>query len=158
MKKLSLSVFVMAVCIFGSATAQASHYDLQDIEIMAPQLREKLLAKQIDDTELLLAELLSGKDREAFAKNYALSPEEVLTLAQKLELMQIPGIGPKAATLLQLAGISGVKSLANSDATQLLTQVQTSNRVHAITGVQPDIEVVSDWIKRAKAAIHLLQP
>ncbi|MFA5624942.1 MAG: DUF4332 domain-containing protein [Bradymonadales bacterium] len=158
LKKGAIISFACAVILGLALPVQASHYELQDIELVGAELREKLLAHEIDNTEQLLAALLSGKDRAAFAKAYGLGGDEVMELAQKLELMQLPGIGPKAATLLLLAEIGGVRDLAAADAQGLLERLLTANRVHAVTGVQPDNELVKDWIKRAKAAIHLLQP
>ena len=134
----------------GVPSAMASHYDLLDIDIVPEAVATKLAQDKIDTTEDLFALLLSKQGRADFAKKYGFSAADVDLLAQKLELMQIVGVGPKAAKLLQLAEIDGLKKLTEADPEILLEQLLKVNREHAITGVQPDLTVVRDWISKAK--------
>ena len=134
----------------GVPSAMASHYDLLDIDIVPEAVATKLAQDKSDTTEDLFALLLSKQGRADFAKKYGFSAADVDLLAQKLELMQIVGVGPKAAKLLQLAEIDGLKKLTEADPEILLEQLLKVNREHAITGVQPDLTVVRDWISKAK--------
>ena len=148
MKKILFTgLFLMFVAV---PSAMASHYDLLDIDIVSEEVSAKLVQDKIDTTEDLFALLISKQGRADFSKKYGMKPEEVELLAQKLELMQIVGVGPKAAKLLQLANIDSLKALTAADPEILLEQLIKVNREHAITGVQPDLVVVRDWINKAK--------
>jgi hypothetical protein len=71
--------------------------------------------------------------------------------------MQIIGVGPKAATLLQLADVKNAKALSEAVPAELLEILQRVNREHAITGVQPDLAVVRDWIEKSKRITNHLE-
>ena len=146
-KVLFTGLFLLFVAV---PSAMASHYDLVDIDIVPEAVSAKLAQDKIETTEDLFALLMFKKGREEFSKKYGIESKEVEVLAQKLELMQIVGVGPKAAKLLQLAEIDGLKKLTEADPEILLEQLIKINREQAITGVQPDLTVVRDWINKAK--------
>lgn len=161
-----MRVFSVCVCaaMFFATPAFASHYDLIDVELVDAAMTQQLMAatqKLMNDgivnTEDLLARLLTKSDRAEFSKKYGISPAHVEELSKTLELMQIVGVGPKAAKLLQLAGVESVAVLSKADATVLLTALLNANREHVITGVQPDLIVVRDWIEKSKKIVHHLK-
>lgn len=141
----------------GIPSAYASHYDLLDIDLVPEAITMQLVNDKINNTEQLFAALMKKADRAAFAKKYNMPAADVEKLAKKLELMQIVGIGPKAAELLQLAGITSLKALTEANETTLLDTLQRVNREKNITGVQPDSAVVHDWIEKSKKIIHHLE-
>jgi predicted flap endonuclease-1-like 5' DNA nuclease len=71
--------------------------------------------------------------------------------------MQIDGVGPKAARLLRAAGVSSVKDLSAKDPASLLNQIVEANARGRHTDVNPDLDIVEDWVERAKAAQHHVQ-
>jgi len=150
-----LSVAVLLVLLGGKA--EASHYDIADVSLVSDAVVERLLADGIGDTEKLLSRLLTPGDRAAFAQKYGLTASEVHDLARQLEFMQIVGVGPKAARLLILANVESVVALSKLDPAVLLDVLLRVNREHAITGVQPDMIVVRDWIEKSKKISHHLQ-
>lgn len=154
MKKLFLTALFLFI---GVPTAYASHYDLYDIDLVPESVVDQLVTAKISNTEQLLANLIKKTDRAAFAKKYAIPEADVDKLARKLELMQVVGIGPKAAELLVLAGVKGLKQLSGSNENELLETLQAVNREHNITGVQPDLTVVRDWIAKSKKIANYLQ-
>ena len=131
-------------------SAMASHYDLADIDLVPEAVVSQLAKDKIENTEDLFAILMKKQDRKAFSKKYGMAQADVDDLAHKLELMQIVGVGPKAAKLLQLAGVDSLKTLTESKPDVLLDVLLRVNREHAITGVQPDLTVVRDWISKGK--------
>lgn len=140
----------------ASTPAYASHYDLADIDLVPGKVVETLAQNKIETTEQLLALLLKKSDRAAFAKQYNLDAANVELIAHKLELMQVVGIGPKAASLLILADIRSLRALARANPDSLLDILTRVNRENNITGVHPDLTVVRDWIQKAqKIANHL---
>ena len=154
--KMKFLMAILFVLMFAPS-AFASHYDILDIDIVPAEISQKLVADKIENTEDLFAMLIKKEDRAAFAKKYGMSEDDVLKLAKTLELMQIVGVGPKASKLLQLAGIDSLKSLTKAVPSELLEVLQRVNREHNITGVQPDLTVVRDWIEKSKKVVNHLQ-
>lgn len=147
------SILVLAALIgmtFVSSLAYASHYDIADVDILPAAVQSKVISDGLETTEDLLERLMTPSDRKAFSAKYGMDSAAVDKVAHKIELMQIIGVGPKAAELLMLAGVKNLKGLAAADPNTLLEALLTANREHAITGVQPDMTVVKDWITKAK--------
>ncbi len=143
---------------FGAlGTAMASHYDLQDVELLPEALRDSLIAEGVENTEQLLMILLERQGRIEFVAKSGLDAAAVEKLAQTLELMQINGVGPKAATLLVLSGVNSVAELAQADVDSLLSAVIAINMEHAITGADPDRENIEDWVTRAAQVKYQLR-
>ena len=150
-------IFIPALfaMFLAAPAAYASHYDLADIDIVPAETVDTLAKNKVETTEQLLALLLKKSDRAAFAKQYNLDAANVELIAHKLELMQVVGIGPKAASLLILSDIGNLKALAQATPEALLDVLVRVNRENNITGVQPDLTVVRDWIQKAqKIANH----
>ena len=154
MKKILMA---MAFMLAWVPCALASHYDLEDADFIPSELRASLLKDNIENTEDLFALLLTKDSRAAFVKKYNVKAEDALYLAHELELMQIRGIGPKAAVLLLKSGVRDVKDLAKANAGELLESLLRTNRELNITGVQPDMVVVTDWIANAKKVTNHIQ-
>lgn len=148
---MKLKIALCLVFLFGAAPmAYASHYDLLDIDIVSSDVADKLVAAKVENTEDLFSLLVTKAGREDFSKKYGMPVSEVEKLGRKLELMQIVGVGPKAAALLQLSGVTSLKALTEAKPEELLEVLQRVNREHSITGVQPDLTVVRDWIEKSK--------
>ena len=145
-------IFIPALfaMFLAAPAAYASHYDLADIDIVPAETVDILAKNKVETTEQLLALLLKKSDRAAFAKQYNLDAANVLLIAHNLELMQVVGIGPKAASLLILSDIGNLKALAQATPETLLDVLVRVNRENNITGVQPDLTVVRDWIQKAQ--------
>ncbi|MBR4984806.1 MAG: DUF4332 domain-containing protein [Proteobacteria bacterium] len=155
---MKLKIALCLLFLFGAApVAQASHYDLLDIDIISSDLTDKLVAAKIENTEDLFSMLVTKAGREDFSKKYNMPVAEVEKLGRKLELMQIVGVGPKAAALLQLSGITSLKMLTESKPEELLEVLLRVNREFAITGVQPDLTVVRDWIEKSKKVVNHME-
>lgn len=148
----SILVFAITTAVFlvgFSATASASHYDLIDIKIVSEDVRTKLAAEGIEDTQTLLARVLTEKSRQEIEKITGMKEGEVRELARMLELMQVTGIGPKAARLLILSGVTSIGDLAQRVPADLLPDVLDANAKHAVTGIDPDEAILADWIAKA---------
>ncbi len=154
--KLGL-LFVLIWMFCWVPAAFASHYDLPDIDLLPDSLVAQLAQDKIDNTEELFAHLVKKSERDAFAKKYNMPSADVETLAHKLELMQIVGVGPKAAQLLMLAGINNLNALSQAQPEALLDALLRVNREQAITGVQPDLTVVRDWIGKSQKIANRIE-
>ena len=154
MKRTILGIMFFLTTV---SSAYASHYDLPDVDLLPAEIVTKLANDKIDTNEDLFALLMRKSDRVKFAKQYNIAQKDVDNLARKLELMQIVGIGPKAATLLLLSDIPNINALANATANALLDTLQRVNREKNVTGVQPDLTVVTDWINKAKQITNRIE-
>ena len=154
--KLGL-VFVLIWMFCWVPAAFASHYDLPDIDLLPDSVVLQLAQDKIDNTEELFARLVKKSEREVFAKKYSMNPADVDALAHKLELMQIVGVGPKAASLLMLAGVNNLNALSQADPNALLDALLRVNREQNITGVQPDLTVVRDWIAKSQKIANRIE-
>lgn len=142
--------FLITILIITAASqAMASNYELKDINIVPVEVQDKLAAAEIITSFQLLDHLITPEQRKTFAATHAVQQEDVSKLANMLELMQIDGIGPKAATLLMLSNVKSLKQLSQSAPPQLLEILIQTNTKLTITGVQPDIANVKDWIDKA---------
>lgn len=155
MKRIILTAVLFL--FLGIPSAYASHYDLLDIDLVPESITMQLVSNKIENTEQLFAILMKKKERAEFSKKYGMPAKEVDELAHKLELMQIVGVGPKAAELLRLSGITSLKALTEANETELLDNLQRVNREKNITGVQPDMVVVHDWIEKSKKIVHHME-
>lgn len=158
-----LSLFVALLLSYGvlavldASDAQASRYDLVDVELVAPEAQSKIIESGITDTMALLEAVVTAEGRAELATLTGLPEEDVNRLARTLEFMQIKGIGPKAALLLLESGVGSVEVLAKMHPNELLEKVTETNLTQQITGVDPDMAVVEDWIDKAANASIVLQ-
>jgi len=140
-----LAGLTAALVLVVGGQAFASHYDLVDIEIVPTDVRDKLLAAGIEDTQTLLAKVLTEESRAEIVKVTGMDKAAVQELAHTLELMQVSGIGPQAARLLRLSGVESIGHLAQRDAPQPLPVVLAANAKHAATGLHPDASLQAAW-------------
>ena len=152
------ALVVLASPLLTESGAQASHYDLVDVDLVPAEVRTTLAEVGVIDTKQLLERMVSVEGRADFALLSGSDEESVMLLARTLELMQVVGIGPKAARLLMAAGVVSVSDLAGRSAGELLPLLVSANAAKQITGVDPDEAVVVDWIERAgKASVILVE-
>lgn len=141
----------------GVRPAEASHYFLTDVDFLSPVAAEAFERFGYRDTEVLLRNLLTPAARRAVADSTGLSEAELVGLAQVCELLQVRGIGPKAARLLLSSGVQGPLDLATRRADELLAVVQSENAVGRWTQVDPHLEIVEQWIRDAADAPYVVE-
>lgn len=154
---LACAAAAAALIAFSATPAHASHYDLADIDIVDKAVVEKLAAIGVDDTKALLERLVTEEGRKDTAAATGMDEAQIADLARHLELMQITGVGPKAARLLVASGVESVQALAKAESATLLEKLIATNAEHQFTGVDPDTEVVEDWIAKAGGVAFKLQ-
>jgi cold shock CspA family protein len=70
--------------------------------------------------------------------------------ADRSELRELDGIGPKYLELLEVSGIQSVESLTKYTPQMLLTILQETNEQQSITSRLPTLNRVDEWINKAK--------
>jgi predicted flap endonuclease-1-like 5' DNA nuclease len=146
----------LTVVAVGRPSA-ASHYFLADVDFLSPVASEAFERFGYQDTEVLLRNLLTPTARRAVADATGLTEAELVSLAQMCEMLQVRGVGPKAARLLLSSGVQGPVDLATRRADELLAVVQSENAIGRWTQVDPHIEIVEQWIRDAAAAQYIVE-
>jgi len=144
---LLVAVFMVLSAI--STAAWASHYRIALLEVFDEQKVEALIEVGIVTTEDFLINGLTRAQRQQLSEQSGISELEVLVFARLCELLQIEGVGPRAAQLLRAAGIVSVSDLAGRDPTELTQQLGAVNAVEQLTGITPAVENVEAWISDA---------
>ncbi len=137
--------------------AEASHYFLRDLDFLSPVASEAFERFGYDDTEELLHNLVTPESRRAIHDSTGIPHDELVELARICELLQVDGIGPRAARLLLASGVSNVEDLASRHADELLAAVQAENAVGQWTRVDPHLEVVDAWVRGANRVTYIVQ-
>ena len=146
---IGLGLAVLVVCNVGASSAFASHYRLSVLEAFDGEALEQLHALGVITTEDFLARTLDRESRQTLSEQTGISELEILVSARLCELLQIDGVGPRAASLLRAAGVVSVADLASRDPAELTEQLASVNAVEQLTGVNPVEENLVDWIQRA---------
>jgi hypothetical protein len=132
--------------------ARASHYLLQDIEMFEPELTEFFVAQGMLHTRDILLALRDAEGRQVLARSSGIAEARLLETAILLELVQVEGIGPRAARLLLAAEVEGVIDLASRSAPELLARCEQANEGFTYTSVHPSLHHVQGWIHEASSA------
>lgn len=141
-----------ALCLtFLLATpAIASHYYLVDIgERFTEQQLEEFARFGLQTTADVLRNVDTVEDRADMAFSTGIPLGELVEVARMCEFLQIEGIGPKAFDLLRATGVVDVADLTTRNAAELHAEIEVVNQVEQITGVDPDLELVHNWILAA---------
>lgn len=147
---------VVAACLLISAPAWASHYLLTDADIFADGELDAFVDVGLDDTSALLARVATPDERDALAYETGIGTERLTEIARMCELLQVQGVGPRAARLLMAAGVDGVTDLAGRDAETLLAVLLETNGGGTYTRVNPSLDHVTFWvIGAAQAPVHV---
>ena len=136
----------------------ASHYAVADVpRLISPTDAAKLDKAGVKTTEELLRKVGSPKDRKALARAAGLSAAEVMTLAQRCDLLRIRGVGPEMVLLLESSGVKTTAELATREAGTLTAAADRANREKKITEKPPTEPQFHDWIEQAKKLAPALQ-
>lgn len=150
LKWVLLGLIVSTTLFLGASPARSSHYRLSLLELFEEAQLEALQAAEMVSTEDYLRRALTRADRQALSEATGISELEVLVFARLFELLQIEGVGPRAARLLRAGGVVSVEDLASRDAQALLERLVTVNAVEQLTGINPTVENLTAWIEGAQ--------
>jgi predicted flap endonuclease-1-like 5' DNA nuclease len=130
---------------------------IEDVEGIGPVTGEKLRAAGIKDTDGLLANACTPKQRKDLAEKSGLSEKQVLTFANMVDLYRVNGIGAEYAQLLEAAGVDTVPALARRNAANLTTALSEVNEEKKLTRRAPSESEVTKWIDQAKELPRMLE-
>lgn len=147
--RAALSATLLGVLLVTAAPAAASHYFLTDVDFLAEPELDAFRTFGFQTTEDLLRGLTTAESRAQLSFSTGVPVERLQELTRMCDLLQVPGIGPRAARLLMASGVTSAVDLAGRDPAALLAEVETVNAVEQLTGVNPSIEHVRDWVAGA---------
>ena len=150
-------LIVSLLLTFHGVQALGSHYRLNALDRFTGAQLDALTALDIETTEGFLVRALDSAARGELSARTGISELEILTFARLCELLQIEGVGPRAASLLRAAGVASVSDLATRDPEELTARVAEVNAVETLTGVNPTVENISAWIAAAAQVPHQLE-
>lgn len=130
---------------------------IEDVEGIGPVIGEKLRGAGVKDTDGLLANTRTPKQRKDLAEKAGLTDKQVLKFANMVDLYRINGVGSEYAELLEAAGVDTVPELARRNAANLTTAMAEVNEQKKLTRRVPTETEVSKWIAQAKDLPRMLE-
>jgi predicted flap endonuclease-1-like 5' DNA nuclease len=129
---------------------------IEDVEGIGPVIGEKLRACGIADSEALLAETRTPKQRKALAEKSGLGEKRVLKFANMVDLYRISGVGSEFAELLEASGVDTVPELAQRNPVELAKKLAEVALAKKLTRRAPSEAEVVKWVEQAKKLPRML--
>jgi predicted flap endonuclease-1-like 5' DNA nuclease len=130
---------------------------IEDVEGIGPTIGGKLRACGIKDTDALLAEAKTPKQRKALAEKAGLSEKQVLKFANMVDLFRVGGVGAEFAELLEASGVDTVPELARRNPGELTRKMADVAAAKKLTRRTPNEAEVSKWVAQAKSLPRALE-
>jgi predicted flap endonuclease-1-like 5' DNA nuclease len=130
---------------------------IEDIEGIGAVMGEKFRAAGVKDTDSLLQNALTPKQRKDLAEKTGLSEARILKFANMADLYRISGVGSEYSELLEAAGVDTVPELAKRNAANLTQAMATVNQEKKLTRQLPTESEVTKWIEQAKGLPRMLE-
>lgn len=158
MKWMSFGLALWLILGVRAEPAEASHYRLSELDAFEEWQLEALASQGIDTTEQFLQRTLTPENRVELSRATEISELEILVFARLCELLQIEGVGPRAAQLLRAAGVVSADDLASRSPAELAERCGAVNAVEQLTGINPTEENLVEWIELAAAVPYRVEP
>lgn len=130
---------------------------IEDVEGIGPATGDKLRAAGIKDTDTLLAQCNTPKQRKDLAEKTGLGEGQVLRFANMVDLYRINGVGAEFAELLEVTGVNTVPELSRRNAANLTAAMAEVNEQKKLTRRVPSETEVTKWVEQAKALPRMLE-
>lgn len=129
---------------------------VKDLRGITDAVLNALAAKDIKDSDALVAAAASPEQRKALAADCGCDPSDVLGLANRADLARVKGVSGVYSDLLEEAGVDTVKELATRRPDNLHAKLVETNDARQLTQRPPTEAQVQDWVAQAKALPKLL--
>ena len=134
-----------------------ANYKIEGIEGIGPVKGEKFRAAGVKDTDSLLTNVCTPKQRKELAEKTGLPEAQILKFANMADLYRIKGIGSEYSELLEAAGVDTVPELAKRKAANLWQAMTNLNKEKKLCRLTPSETSVSKWIEQAKSLPRMLK-
>jgi predicted flap endonuclease-1-like 5' DNA nuclease len=134
-----------------------ANYKIEEIEGIGPAMGEKLRNAGVKNTDAMLANAKTKKQRQDLAEATGISEKLILKFANMADLFRITGVGQEFAELLEAAGVDTVPELAQRRADNLTAKMEEVNAAKKLTRRTPSLKEVEGWVAQAKELPRALE-
>ncbi len=131
--------------------ASAVGDSLSTIPGIEPEIQSKLEAQGIHTTQQLLDQTRTKEERGELAQIAEISTQMLRMLADRAEFLQLQGVTPDVAVMLEEAGVNGNRDLRRRNPEHLFTTLSEAHSTGNIATSVPDIDQLTEWIAEAMA-------
>lgn len=126
-------------------------YAIENLLGIGPVYGKKLREAGVTSTTKLVEATRTRYKRQALASKADIPYKLVLAWAQKVALMELPGIGPRQGNLLAAVGVESIQELARRDAANLHERLAVANTFKPkFVDNTPSLAMVEKWVKAAR--------
>jgi predicted flap endonuclease-1-like 5' DNA nuclease len=130
---------------------------IEDVEGIGAEIGGKLRACGIEDSDRLLAEAKTPKQRQTLAEKSGIGEKLVLKYANMVDLYRIDGVGKEYAELLEASGVDTVPELARRNPVDLAKKLAEVDKARHLTRRVPTEAEVAKWVAQAKGLPRALE-
>lgn len=124
-------------------------YKLSELKGVSASMAKSLQALGLTDTDQLLLAAANSDELKALAAKLGISEQVLSALANRADLLRVPGIGPAYTELLNAAGVNSVADL-RAAGPGLHDQLAKASETLGIKGVPKSAEVAA-WVNSAQS-------
>src|SRR5579863_470108 len=117
-----------------------------DIKGITPEVKAKLEAEGIKNTQQLLEHGQTAKQRTELAHKVGTTAVIVKELVNRADLMRVKGVGSDFSNLLEEAGVNSCKELQHRTAEHLHKKLEEIHTSKKIAHHSPTLAQVTQWI------------
>lgn len=148
--KITSIAGIAAAVVMSASSAQAGHYRLPLANFITQEETTLLMKAGIDTTLSLLEGVKTQAQRKRVAQVTGITMTRIEALAGQVDLLRVDGIGPTVVRLLNAAGVTNSRGLANESTDALHARITAANAANQITNASPRAVQVAAWIEAAK--------
>lgn len=130
--------------------AEELSYPLEDIKGMTAAYAKALRGAGVENTDAFLDAAKTPASRRKLAEDTKVPYDDVLSLANRADLMRVNGIGEKYGDLLEIAGVDTVPELAQRNPENLRKALEEANNKEQLVKALPAVSAIQDWVGQAK--------
>lgn len=130
--------------------AEELSYPLEEIKGMTAAYAKALRDAGIEDSDAFLDAAKTPASRRKLAEESKVPYDDVLSLANRADLMRVNGIGEKYGDLLEIAGVDTVPELAQRNSENLRKALEEANNKKELIKALPAVSAIEGWVAQAK--------
>ena len=134
-----------------------ANYKIEEIEGIGPVLGEKLRSAGVNNTDKLLENTKTKKQRKDLAEASGISEAKILKFANMADLFRITGVGQEFSELLEASGVDTVPALAQRNPANLTAKMEEVNEAKKLARRTPSLKEVEKWVAEAKELPRALE-
>lgn len=127
-------------------------HPLSHLGEVPPEAATALRSMGLHDTTALHRHFQNGYDPAAMARELDIEPRRVRRWRILAELLEVPGLVPESAWLLEISGVASLSELAAEDPGELADRMTGINRDQGLGLPAPTQDQVASWVLWASQA------